>query len=146
MIVFLLGFLGYFISLTVYFNRLYLLIYFLVLFLILEFWNFKVLMEELCLCLHIQYLQFRISVFHRGSASGIYRTLLWWVVLYLPFIYQSERLRCGFGSLSYIFVLVAWNGWSMILWSEYWFLEMIFFFFFFVRHWYHIYLPNFDFD
>ena len=73
---------------------------------------------------------FRISVFHRGSASGIYRTLLWWVVLCLPFIYQSERLRCGFGSLIYIFVLVAWNGWSMILWSGYWFLEMVFFFFF----------------
>ena len=71
---------------------------------------------------------FRISVFHRGSASGIYRTLLWWVVLYLPFIYQSERLRCGFGYLIYIFVLVAWNGWSMILWSEYWFLEFFFFF------------------
>ena len=63
---------------------------------------------------------FRISVFHRGSASGIYRTLLWWVVLYLPFIYQSERLRCGFGSLIYIFVLVAWNG----------FWKWFFFFFF----------------
>ena len=65
---------------------------------------------------------FRISVFHRGSASGIYRTLLWWVVLFLPFIYQSERLRCGFGSLIYIFVLVAWNG----------FWKWFFFFFSFV--------------
>ena len=87
---------------------------------------------------------FRISVFHRGSASGIYRTLLWWVVLYLPFIYQSARLRCGFGSLIFIFVLFAWNGWSMILWSEYWFLEFGIWNFF-VHHWYHIYLPNFDF-
>ena len=28
----------------------------------------------------------RISVFHRGFASGIYQTLLWYIVLYFPFI------------------------------------------------------------
>ena len=84
----------------------------------------------------------RISVFHRGFASGIYQTLLWWVVLYLPFIciYQWERLRYGFRSL--IYVSVGWNGWSMILLSEYWFLEMGLVWF---CHWYHIYFPSFGF-
>ena len=43
-------------------------------------------------------------------------------------------LKYGFGSL--IYVLVSQNGWSMILWSEYWFFEMWSFFF----HWCHIYL------
>lgn len=42
------------------------------------------------------------SVFYTGFVSGIYQTFLWWVFLYLTFyvyIYISETLRSGFGSI-----------------------------------------------
>ena len=80
-----------------------------------------------------------ISVFHRRFASGIYQTLLLWVVLFLPFvcICQSEWLRCGFESLH---LCVSWLKW--LIYDS---LIRIFVFFFFLSHWYHIYLPYFGF-